>query len=143
MEVSGWNENYENETELFIGLVPISTTVQQYIHPLQRDLPRSPIPQGLPNPAPIQNTAVSVNNAGYPNANTGYPNINAGYSNTNSPNLTKNNPIEPMSKSNIGFVIPVTPPGVGVNAPYSMGPGNAQSSNVSYPNFASPSAPRN
>lgn len=146
VEISGCNDNFEDETELFIGLVPISSLVQQYVHPLQSDLPNAPIPEGLPKP-PIQTTVAPPSNASYPNTGysipnpiAGYPNANAGY-NTNSPNVTINIPMAPMPSSNIGFVVPVTPPGTGIKSPYPMGPTNAQSPYVSYPNFTSASAP--
>lgn len=135
MQVSGCNDDHEDETEIFIGLVPISTLVQQYVHPLQSDLPNAPIPQALPNP-PIQNTTASPNNASF--ANSDYPKA-IGYPNTNSPNLTHNIPMAPIRISNIGFMVPLSPPGT--NAPYSMTPATAQSSYMPYHNFALPSAP--
>lgn len=142
MQVSGCNDDYEDETEIFIGLIPITSLVQQYVHPMQSDLPNAPIPQSLPNP-PIQNTTAFPNNAPYPN--TGHPNTNAGYAttgfNTNFSNVTNNFPAPPMSNSNIGFVVPVTPPGTGIKSPYSMGPANTQGPYGPYPNFSSPSAP--
>lgn len=114
VQVSGCNDDYEDETEIYIGLVPISTLVQQYVHPLQSDLPNAPIPQGVPNiHPPMQNAPAYPNNASV--TNIGFPNVNAGYPNSSPSNNIHGIPLGPMSHSNIGFIIPPTSPG---NAPY-------------------------
>lgn len=177
MQVSGCNDDYEDDIEIYLGLVPNSTLVEHYVHPLQSDLPNAPIPQFVPKvQAPIQNEVAYQNNAnsgypnantgyphantgypqantGYPHANTGYPHANTGYQNANAghqhvntgyqhssqSNYTGGIPMAPMShskvgsQSNIGFVVPQTPPS---NAPYMSRP------NVPYQNF-SPTAPPN
>ncbi|KAI5643930.1 arrestin domain-containing protein 1-like [Phthorimaea operculella] len=88
VQLSGCNDDLEDENEICLGLVPLSTLVDNFEHPLKSDLPQAPIPdpnfifvppvqnmpyQGMQNSA-AYNTALPYPSSGGPLPNvTPYP----------------------------------------------------------------------
>ncbi|KAJ2949374.1 hypothetical protein O0L34_g15287 [Tuta absoluta] len=78
IQLSGCNDDLEDENEICLGLVPLTTLVDNYQHPMQSDLPQAPIPD--PNfilPPPLQNVPYQgeamQNSAAYNTASSPYP----------------------------------------------------------------------
>lgn len=66
IKLSGCNNDMQEESELYIGLIPLEITTggSAYVHPLKHRLPRGPPPSGPPLPTPYgSRNDISISNA--------------------------------------------------------------------------------
>ncbi|KAI5643937.1 arrestin domain-containing protein 1 [Phthorimaea operculella] len=106
IKLSSCNDDLEDESEIFIGLVPLSSLVDNYQHPMQSDLPQAPIPDPKFAP-PVQNmpyqgdamqnsAANNTSSSPYPSSGGPFPSVTP-YPPNASPNQSNETPHAPKS----------------------------------------------
>ncbi|XP_049871638.1 arrestin domain-containing protein 1-like isoform X2 [Pectinophora gossypiella] len=141
IRMSGCYDDLEEEEEICLGLVPLSSLIgdEPYIHPMQSDLPRAPLPslgsipvhtetvQNMSYPPMESSTTAYPNSAPYPTSCPYSPNSQIQTGQSGGEQI----PLGTLRSNNIGFVIPPCAPNQpNYNSPY---PGNISNNQVNPP----------